>query len=104
MSGVSHDLVGDTIALGTLALLYVAGLGLALWRIRAAGRRGKVYWAVCAALLLGGAGAMFAGQSPEADAGEMPAGFALGVEATLAGLAMVAAGCAWLMLRARREP
>lgn len=43
MSGVSHDLVGDTIALGTLALLYLAGLGLALWRIRAAARRGKVY-------------------------------------------------------------
>ncbi|WGS46516.1 hypothetical protein LFL97_36455 [Burkholderia sp. JSH-S8] len=104
MSGVSHDLVGDTIALGTLALLYLAGLGLALWRIRAAARRGKVYWLVCAALLLGGAGAMFAGQSPETNVGEMPAGFALGVEAVLAGLAMVAAGCAWLMLRARRGP
>lgn len=47
---------------------------------------------------------MFAGQSPETDVGEMPAGFALGVEAVMAGLAMVAAGCAWLMLRARRGP
>ncbi|MGU7772144.1 hypothetical protein ACV229_18480 [Burkholderia sp. MR1-5-21] len=104
MSGVSHDLAGDTIALGTFALLYLAGLGLTLWRIWAAGRRGKVFWCICAALLIGGAVAMFTGQSPEPDSGTMPGGFALGVEAVLAGLAMVAAGCAWLMLRARREP
>ncbi|MGU7780976.1 hypothetical protein [Burkholderia sp. PU8-34] len=103
MSGVSHDLVGDTIALGTFALLYLAGLGLALWRIWAAGRRGKAYWCICAVLLIGGAGAMFTGQSPEPDSVAIPGGFALGVEAVLAGLAMVTAGCAWLMLRARRE-
>ncbi|RQS61589.1 hypothetical protein DID96_32800 [Burkholderia sp. Bp8963] len=104
MSGGSHDLVGDTIALGTFALLYLAGLGLALWRIWAAGRRGKVYWCICVALMIGGAGAMLTGQPPEPDSGEMPGGVALGVEAVLAGLTMVAAGCAWLMLRARRGP
>jgi hypothetical protein len=37
--------------------------------------------------------------SPEHDHGEMPPGFALGVEAVLLGLALVAAGCAWVMLR-----
>ncbi|MCR4466959.1 MULTISPECIES: hypothetical protein [unclassified Burkholderia] len=102
MSGLLHDRTGDFIALATLAVLYLGGVGLALWRIRTAAPRGKVYWIVCIALLAGGAIAITANLSPVPNSGEMPPGFALGVEAVLLGLALVAAGCAWLMLRARR--
>ncbi|AOJ89145.1 hypothetical protein ACV22V_18710 [Burkholderia sp. AW33-5] len=103
MSGLLNDRTGDFIALATLAVLYLGGVGLALWRIRTAAARGKVYWIVCIALLAGGAIAITANLSPMPNSGEMPPGFALGVEAVLLGLALVAAGCAWLMLRARRD-
>lgn len=103
MTGATHDFVGDTIALGTLGVLYLAGLGLAMWRIRAATPRGKLYWIACAVLLVGGGAAMFTAESPVPNSGEMPPGFAIGVEAVLAGLALVAAGCAWLMLRSRHR-
>lgn len=101
MNGMLQGPLGDTIALGTLALLYLGGLGIALWRIRAA-PRGKLYWVVCTALLIGGAGAMLAEQPSSSSVGDMRPAFALGIEAVLAGLALVAAGCAWLMLRTRR--
>ncbi|RKU04578.1 hypothetical protein C7H84_05020 [Burkholderia sp. Nafp2/4-1b] len=93
---------GDLVALGTLVLLYIGGVGVALWRIRTAAPRGRLYWMACIALLAGGAISMTANLSPIPNSGEMPPGFALGVEAVLLGLALVAAGCAWLMLRARR--
>ncbi|WP_322023035.1 hypothetical protein [Burkholderia sp. BCC1977] len=102
MSGLLHDRIGDFIALATLAVLYLGGVGLALWRIRTATTRGRIYWVVCIALLAGGAIAITVNLSPVPNSGEMPRGFALGVEAVLLGLALVAAGCAWLMLRARR--
>ena len=51
------------------------------------GPRGKVYWIVCATLLAGGAIAMGINLSPVPDTGNMPPGFALGVEAVLLGLA-----------------
>ena len=102
MSGLLHDRTGDVVALATLAVLYLGGVGLALWRIRTAAPRGKLYWIVCIALLAGGAVVMTANLSPVPNSGEMPPGFALGVEAVLLGLVLVAAGCAWLMLRARR--
>lgn len=43
MSGLLHSRAADVIALGTLAVLYLGGAGLALWRIRAAAPLGKVY-------------------------------------------------------------
>ncbi|MBU9181204.1 hypothetical protein L0Z36_24395 [Burkholderia multivorans] len=103
MSGILHDRTADFVALGTLVLLYVGALGIALWRIRAAAARGKLYWIVCVALLAGGAVAIAGNLAPVPNSGEMPPGFALGVEASLLGLALVAVGCAWLMLRARRR-
>ncbi|KVG29715.1 hypothetical protein WL93_05435 [Burkholderia diffusa] len=103
MSSLLNDRTGDFIALATLAVLYLGGVGLALWRIRTAAPRGKLYWIVCIALLAGGAIAIAANLSPMPNSGEMPPGFALGVETVLLGLALVAAGCAWLMLRARRD-
>jgi len=102
MSSLLHDRTGDFIALATLAVLYLGGVGLALWRIRTAAPRGKIYWIACIALLAGGAIAITVNLSPVPNSGEMPPGFALGVEAVLLGLVLVAAGCAWLMLRARR--
>ncbi|AOI59818.1 hypothetical protein [Burkholderia diffusa] len=103
MSSLLNDRTGDFIALATLAVLYLGGVGLALWRIRTAAPRGKLYWIVCIALLAGGAIAIAANLSPMPNSGEMPPGFALGAEAVLLGLVLVAAGCAWLMLRARRD-
>ncbi|KUZ11262.1 hypothetical protein WI69_15540 [Burkholderia diffusa] len=103
MSSLLNDRTGDFIALATLAVLYLGGVSLALWRIRTAAPRGKLYWIVCIALLAGGAIAIAANLSPMPNSGEMPPGFALGVETVLLGLALVAAGCAWLMLRARRD-
>jgi len=103
MSGLLQSRTADVIALGTLAVLYLGGAGIALWRIRAAAPVGKVYWIVCAALLAGGAVAMGGNLSPVPNSGEMPPGFALGTEAVLLGLALVAGGCAWLMLRARKR-
>ncbi|RQR35894.1 hypothetical protein [Burkholderia sp. Bp9142] len=102
MNALLNDRTGDVVALATLAVLYLGGVGLALWRIRTAAPRDKVYWIICIALLAGGAIAITANLSPVPNSGEMPPGFALGVEAVLLGLALVAAGCAWLMLRARR--
>ncbi|KVM91657.1 hypothetical protein [Burkholderia diffusa] len=103
MSSLLNDRTGDFIALATLAVLYLGGVGLALWRIRTAAPRGKLYWIVCIALLAGGAIAIAANLSPMPNSGEMPPGFALGVETVLLGLALAAAGCAWLMLRAKRD-
>ncbi|WP_419689221.1 hypothetical protein ACN22W_20720 [Burkholderia theae] len=103
MSWLLQSRSADIVALGTLALLYLGGAGIALWRIRAAAPRGKVYWVVCMMLLAGGAIAMGGNLSPAPNSGEMPPGFALGVEAVLLGLAFVAGGCAWLMLRNRRR-
>ncbi|RAB21419.1 hypothetical protein DN538_30920, partial [Burkholderia multivorans] len=54
MSGILHDRTADFVALGTLVLLYLGGFGVALWRIRAAATRDKLYWIVCVALLAGG--------------------------------------------------
>ena len=54
MTGLLQSRASDVIALGTLAVLYLGGAGIALWRIRAAAPRGKIYWIVCAALLAGG--------------------------------------------------
>ncbi|MCA7950338.1 hypothetical protein LGM43_08645 [Burkholderia seminalis] len=102
MNALLQSRSADLVALGTLALLYLGGACIALWRIRAAAPRGKIYWIVCMALLTGGAVAMGGNLSPVPDTGEMPPGFALGVEAVLLGLALVAGGCAWLMLRARK--
>ena len=53
--------------------------------------------------VVGGAIAMGGNLSPVPNSGEMPPGFALGAEAVLLGLALVAGGCAWLMLRARKR-
>ncbi|PRH22646.1 hypothetical protein [Burkholderia multivorans] len=103
MSGILHDRTADFVALGTLVLLYLGGFGVALWRIRAAAPRGKLYWIVCVALLAGGAVAIAGNLAPVPNSGAMPPGFALGVEAILLGLALVATGCAWLMLRAPRR-
>ncbi|KWH62697.1 hypothetical protein CFB52_021020 [Burkholderia sp. AU18528] len=103
MSGLLHSRAADVIALGTLAVLYLGGGAIALWRIRAAPPRGKIYWIVCAALLAGGAIAMAGNLAPVPNSGEMPPGFALGVEAVLLGLVLAAGGCAWLMLRARKR-
>lgn len=73
--------------LGTLALLYLFGLG---WAVR-----GRAYWIACAALIVGGtACALVAPPSPP-DSGEMPPGFGLGVLVTLLGIAGTTAGCAW---------
>ncbi|AJY09575.1 hypothetical protein K6W16_22270 [Burkholderia dolosa] len=102
MNGLLHDRSADIVALGALAVLYFGALGIALWRIRVA-RRGRPYWIACIALLTGGAVAMAGNLSPMPNSGEMPPGFGLGVEAILLGLALVAAGCAWLMLRATRR-
>ena len=88
MTGLLQSRASDVIALGTLAVLYLGGAGIALWRIRAAAPRGKVYWIVCATLLAGGAIAMGINLSPVPDTGNMPPGFALGVEAVLLGLAL----------------
>ena len=103
MSSLLNNRTGDFIALATLAVLYLGGVGLALWRIRTAAPRGKVYWIFCIALLAGGAIAITANLSPVPNSGEMPPGFALGVEAVLLGRALGAAVCAWLMLRSRRD-
>ncbi|QTO51065.1 hypothetical protein [Burkholderia latens] len=102
MIGLLHDRTGDVVALATLAVLYLGGVGLALWRMRTAAPRGRVYWIVCIALLGGGAIAIAGNLSPVPKSGQMAPGFALGAEAVLLGLALVAAGCAWLMLHARR--
>ncbi|CAB3749862.1 membrane protein [Burkholderia sp. MSh2] len=103
MNGLLQSRASDVIALGTLAVLYLGGVGIALWRIRAAAPRGKAYWIVCAALLAGGAVAIGLNLSPKPGSNEMPSGFAFGTEAVLLGLVLVAAGCAWLMLRARQR-
>ncbi|TDA43771.1 hypothetical protein [Burkholderia pyrrocinia] len=103
MNGLLQSRAADLVALGTLAVLYLGGAGIALWRIRAAAPRGKAYWIVCMVLLAGGAIAMGGNLSPVPNSGEMPPGFALGVEAVLLGLVLVAGGCAWLMLRARKR-
>jgi hypothetical protein len=102
MTALLHDRTADIVALAALVVLYFGALGVAAWRIRVA-RRGKIYWITCIALLAAGAIAMAGNLSPVPNSGEMPPGFALGVEAILLGLALVAAGCAWLMLRATRR-
>lgn len=86
--------LAEWIGLGTLALLYLFGLG---WAVRGAASRarGRAYWLACAALIVGGtACALVAPPSPP-DSGEMPPGFGLGVLVTLLGIAGTAAGCAW---------
>lgn len=103
MNALLQSRSADIVALDTLAVLYLGGAGIALWRIRAAAPRGKLYWIVCMVLLAGGAIAMGDNLSPVPNSGEMPPGFALGVEAVLLGLVLVAGGCAWLMLRARKR-
>lgn len=70
MSKLLNGSTGDIVALATLAVLYLGGVGLALWRIRAAAPRGKLYWIVCIALLAGGAVAITQNLSPEHDHGK----------------------------------
>ncbi|VUD62050.1 unnamed protein product [Burkholderia pseudomallei] len=89
-----HAPLAEWIGLGTLALLYLFGLG---WAVRGAASRarGRAYWIACAALIVGGtACALVAPPSPP-DSGEMPPGFGLGVLVTLLGIAGTTAGCAW---------
>ena len=78
MTGLLQSRASDVIALGTLAVLYLGGAGIALWRIRAAAPRGKIYWIVCAALLAGGAHAV-----------------PLAVGAVLAGIGMMYGNTVW---------
>lgn len=75
MSKLLNGSTGDIVALATLAVLYLGGVGLALWRIRAAAPRGKLYWIVCIALLAGGAVAITQNLSPEHDHGGNAARF-----------------------------
>ncbi len=84
----------DLIALGTLALIYLCGLGWAAWQARRA-TRARLYWVVCLALIAGGTLASVIAHPDALDGGKMAAGFALGVGVIFAGLATTAAGCAW---------
>ncbi|WP_186024625.1 hypothetical protein [Burkholderia gladioli] len=93
----------DLIALGTLALLYLLGLGWAGWHALRA-TRGRLYWVACLALIAAGTLAAVFALPDTPDSGEMPAGFALGVMVSFAGLAATAAGCAWQAIRRLREP
>ncbi|ABC34655.1 hypothetical protein [Burkholderia thailandensis] len=81
-------------ALGTLALLYLFGLG---WSLRGAlaRSRGRAYWLACAALIAGGTACALLAKPSAPNSGEMPPGFGLGVLVVMLGIAGTTAGCAW---------
>ena len=85
MTGLLQSRASDVIALGTLAVLYLGGAGIAQANPGRAARQGLLDRLRDAAA--GGAIAMGINLSPVPDTGNMPPGFALGVEAVLLGLA-----------------
>jgi drug/metabolite transporter (DMT)-like permease len=93
----------DLIALGVLALLYLFGLGTALYQAYAR-PRGRLYWLACLALIVAGSGLMAFAPPASPDSGEMPPGFGLGVLVVFAGVAAVSAGCAWRAISRLRRP
>lgn len=93
----------DLLALGVLTLLWLFGLGWAGWQAWRA-TRGRLYWVACLALIVAGTVALGIARPDSPDSGEMPAGFALGVLVTFAGLAATTAGCAWQAIRRLRDP
>lgn len=93
----------DLIALGALALLYLFGLGCALYQA-CARPRGRLYWLACIALIVAGSGLMAFAPPTSPDSGEMPPGFGLGVLIVFAGIAATSAGCAWRAISRLRRP
>jgi peptidoglycan/LPS O-acetylase OafA/YrhL len=101
-AALSHSAT-DLIALGTLVLLYLFGLGGALYHA-CTRSRGRFYWLACVALIAAGSGLMAFAPPATPDSGEMPPGFGLGVMIVFAGLAATSAGCAWRAISRLRRP
>lgn len=93
----------ELIALGTLALLYLFGIG---WSLRQAAKypRGRFYWLGCAALIVAGTLSIVLVQPDLRAPGRLSAGFLAGVLVVMLGVTGTAAGCAWQAIgRLRRE-